>query len=142
MKKISGIEGLVLPFPDTKKYLCLLLLHKHPSIHQEWYIHISYFKSYIATNTLIFTYYVTNRFQYVVKDASYQQVMLCPYAENNPFCFQVDFFKKQAYRYTTAAIDDVCPLFRACFWPSLLSESDYIPQNWFSYAGFYWVLPK
>jgi hypothetical protein len=32
-KKISGIERLVLPFPDTKKYLCLLLLHKHQSIH-------------------------------------------------------------------------------------------------------------
>ena len=30
MKKISGIERLVLPFPDTWKYLCLLLLHKHP----------------------------------------------------------------------------------------------------------------
>ena len=32
-KKISGIERLVLPFPDTKKYLCILLLHRHPSIH-------------------------------------------------------------------------------------------------------------
>ena len=32
-EKISGIERLVLPFPDTSKYLCLLLLHKHPSIH-------------------------------------------------------------------------------------------------------------
>ena len=33
MKKISGIERLVLPFPDTLKYPCLLLLHKHQSIH-------------------------------------------------------------------------------------------------------------
>ena len=32
-KKISGIERLVLPFPDTWKYLCLFLLHKHRSIH-------------------------------------------------------------------------------------------------------------
>ena len=30
-EKKSGIESLVLPFPDTEKYL--LLFHKHPSIH-------------------------------------------------------------------------------------------------------------
>ena len=32
-EKISGIERIVLPFPNTKKYPGLLLLHKHLSIH-------------------------------------------------------------------------------------------------------------